>query len=52
MDRKAGKLSAERIAALDALGFVWNARQTGSNQGPSRVPGATRAATTVDMTAA
>jgi len=31
-DRKADKLSAERIAALDALGFVWDARQASSVQ--------------------
>jgi hypothetical protein len=37
MDRKAGKLSAERVAALDALGFVWDARQSGSDRGPRRV---------------
>jgi superfamily II DNA or RNA helicase len=33
-ERRAGTLSAERIAALDALGFVWESRQTRS--GPSR----------------
>jgi superfamily II DNA or RNA helicase len=36
-DRKVGKLSAERIAALDALGFVWDARQTGSDPEHRRV---------------
>jgi hypothetical protein len=30
-DRRAGKLNAERVAALDALGFVWDARQVGSH---------------------
>ena len=32
MDRKAGELTVERIAALDALGFVWDARQEGSER--------------------
>jgi len=34
--RKVGKLSAERIAALDALGFVWDARQAGSDRAGAR----------------
>jgi hypothetical protein len=36
-DRKAGKLSVKRVAALDALGFVWDARQARSDRGPHRV---------------
>jgi superfamily II DNA or RNA helicase len=36
-ERKAGKLSPERVAALDALGFVWDFRQAVSDRRPRRV---------------
>jgi hypothetical protein len=36
-ERRAGKLDVARVAALDALGFVWDARQAGSDREPRRV---------------
>ena len=36
MDRRAGKLSAERVAALDGFGFVWDARRTRSVRSGTR----------------
>jgi superfamily II DNA or RNA helicase len=33
IDRKAGRLSAERIAALDDLGFIWDTQEEGFEQG-------------------
>jgi hypothetical protein len=41
-DRRAGKLDAERVAALDALGFVWDARKTDSDQTPRLVRSGSR----------
>ncbi len=36
-DRKAGRLDAERIAALDALGFIWNPNQEAFDRGLSEL---------------